>query len=1046
MSATFEQAARLFLAARDLPASQRDAFLRAECHGNPELESDVRALLRGAHHELPLEELRIEMESAAKRFESAIRVEDEIAPDVAAGSHTIGHYKLLEKIGEGGFGTVYMAEQLEPVRRKVALKILKPGMDTRQVIARFEAERQALARMDHPNITRVLDAGSTERGRPYFVMDLVRGVPITEFCAREHFTTRQRIDLFLPVCAAMQHAHMKGIIHRDLKPSNVLVTMHDGVPVPKVIDFGIAKAIHGKLTEKTLFTQFRQFIGTPAYMSPEQAEMSGLDVDTRTDVYSLGVLLYELLTGSTPFDKRQLASSSQAEVQRIIRETEPPTPSKRVSASFHADVASDESPIHDPDAANRLARQLRGDLDWIVMKCLEKDRGRRYSSVGDLARDIRNHLEDRTVLAGPPSPVYRVRRFARRNRGVLASLGVIFTALLSGLWLSIAGMREAQRERDAAMNARAVAMAEAARAQACVDLVVDMFQSADPTGSRPRQDSVKVLLNDFTAMHADRLDAQPDVALTIHRVAGSAYSALGELDEARYHSDAALQLARRLHGDHHLETAAALDLAALIDIRRGLVADAKQKISDALLVKRAEQGADSDGIAESLQHLSKAQRLSTEFDAAAASATDALAMLKRLHGERHALVATAHYSLAMVYAEQGRLDDAEREAQLAREIYEATLRPDHPYVAMAISEIANIASLEGDLPRARTLHEQALAMRITVLGEHHYEVAINRANVALVVRELGEFDLAESLLRQALETVANTFGESTPQFAALVGSLGATLWRAGKLDEAEKELRRAIAMQTALSGHGSLATANQLGNLAILLASRGELDEAEDLAREVTAIRRERYGPNHQATAIALNNLAAVLEDQGKLEEALRVFDESLAGIAKGVGVAHPLYAETQISQADLLNRLGKKDAAEANLREGLAHLKALPAPPLRHLADGLESLAIRIAESSELDEAIALLGECLEVRAKDRASAAWRIHRTRSIRGGLLVRKGRFEDALMDLSAAERELAKLPDAPHSEHQRTIERLVALYETWGRPADAETWRTALERP
>ena len=363
----------------------------------------------------------------------------------------VGPYKILQEIGEGGFGFVYMAQQSFPIKRKVALKIVKPGMDTRQVIGRFEAERQALAMMDHPNIAKVFDAGATPGGRPYFVMELVKGVPITEYCDANRLSTDQRLELFIAVCNAVLHAHQKGIIHRDLKPSNVMVTLHDGAPVPKVIDFGISKATGGQeLTDKTVFTQYRHVIGTPAYMSPEQAAMSGLDIDTRSDIYSLGVLLYELLTGSTPLDATRLQSVGYAEIQRIIQEDEPPTPSTRVrqvsqnkTQSTAANVATSSTTQTIEQIAKRrhtdaasLRKKLTGDLDWIVMRSLEKDRTRRYSTCADLAEDVRHYLDDEPIHARPPSTAYRLRKFARRNRAGLLTAG----GALSALVLTIAAL------------------------------------------------------------------------------------------------------------------------------------------------------------------------------------------------------------------------------------------------------------------------------------------------------------------------------------------------------------------------------------------------------------------------------------------------------------------------------------------------------------------------------------------------------------------------------------------------------------------------------
>ncbi|HXP62899.1 MAG TPA: serine/threonine-protein kinase, partial [Dongiaceae bacterium] len=428
---------QLFEAARKLAgAAQRRAFLQAACQDDPALRQRVEQLLE----DLP----------AADEFFTDARVEPP-TPAAVLGQMTekpgdrIGRYKLLQRIGEGGMGVVYMAEQEEPVRRRVALKIIKLGMDTKQVVARFEAERQALALMDHPNIAKVLDGGATETGRPYFVMELVQGVPITEFCDKNRLSAEERVKLFLPVCQALQSAHQKGIIHRDLKPTNILVTLNAGVPAPMVIDFGVAKATNQKLTEKTYFTDYATMIGTPAYMSPEQAEMSGLDVDTRSDIYGLGVLLYELLTGTTPFPDKRLRSASYREMQRIILEEEPERPSTRLST-----LAGEQRSIV---ARNRgaselaLGRVFAGDLDWIVMKCLEKDRTRRYATANGLAADLKRHLNNEVVVARPPTTAYRVQKTWRRNKLAFTAAAVVAAALVVGITISSWQAIEAGRAR-----------------------------------------------------------------------------------------------------------------------------------------------------------------------------------------------------------------------------------------------------------------------------------------------------------------------------------------------------------------------------------------------------------------------------------------------------------------------------------------------------------------------------------------------------------------------------------------------------------------------
>jgi serine/threonine protein kinase len=437
MNERLAKAEALFHDALELPVKERDSFLQKACLEDPELRCEVAALLHAAG--IADDWLKDEQGPRSPRRE---------AGDLERSGTIIGRYKLLEKIGEGGFGVVYMSEQQEPVRRKVALKIIKLGMDTRSVIARFEAERQALAMMDHPNIAKVLDAGTTDTGRPYFVMELVRGVPITKFCEENQLNVSDRLALFVQVCGAIQHAHQKGIIHRDIKPTNVLVTLNDGVPHPMVIDFGVAKALNQRLTEKTLFTNFAQMIGTPAYMSPEQAEMSKLDVDTRSDVYSLGVLLYELLTGTTPFPEERLRSAGYAEMQRIICQEEPERPSTRLTRSLvAADVVAADVVAADVVAADVVAADVRRrtsafraphsafptDLDWIVMKCLEKDRMRRYDTTSGLTADLTRFLKNEPIMARAPGKVYRLQKLLRRHRaGLLVAAGIV-AALLVGM-------------------------------------------------------------------------------------------------------------------------------------------------------------------------------------------------------------------------------------------------------------------------------------------------------------------------------------------------------------------------------------------------------------------------------------------------------------------------------------------------------------------------------------------------------------------------------------------------------------------------------------
>lgn len=503
MSATREIEDAIFLSALDIaePTARRDYLDRA-CAGDASLRTTVEAMLA-------------DNESAKQFFAEGEAVFQKLTTDVAASvladpplasapmpddqiGKRLGPYKVLQRIGEGGCGVVYMAAQERPVRRRVALKVIKLGMDTKSVIARFDAERQALAMMDHPNIARVLDASATETGRPYFVMELVRGVKITEYCDQNELGTEERLKLFIQVCHAIQHAHQKGIIHRDIKPSNILVTMHDGIPVPKIIDFGIVKAISGKLTDQTLFTPYEQLIGTPAYMSPEQAEMSGLDVDTRSDIYSLGVLLYELLTGRTPFDAKELVKSGIDEMRRTLREKEPQRPSGILFTLSGKDLTATAAHRHaDPP---RLISLLKGDLDWIVMKALEKDRSRRYETANGLAEDVQRYLNNEPVVARPPSRLYRLRKVVRRNRLVFAAGTVVVLALIIGLGTSTWMYFEAEHARanEAALRRQAESREKLSEAvmqvnQGDYESAARLLDAMEVPPKRPSLDGVSAL-------------------------------------------------------------------------------------------------------------------------------------------------------------------------------------------------------------------------------------------------------------------------------------------------------------------------------------------------------------------------------------------------------------------------------------------------------------------------------------------------------------------------------------------------------------------------
>jgi serine/threonine protein kinase len=552
----------------------------------------------------------------------------------------IGRYKLLEQIGEGGCGVVYVAQQEEPVRRQVALKVIKLGMDTRQVIARFEAERQALALMDHPNIAKVLDGGSTQTGRPFFVMELVKGVRITDYCDRNNLSTTQRLNLFIKVCQAIQHAHQKGIIHRDIKPSNVLVALHDGVAVPKVIDFGIAKATTGHwLTDKTVHTAIDQFIGTPAYMSPEQAELTRLDIDTRSDIYALGVLLYELLTGKTPFDSKRLFEAGLDEVRRIIREEEPPRPSTCIS-TLNAQEQTALARRHASEPPKVLGI-IRGDLDWIVMKTLEKDRNRRYETANGLARDIERFIGNEPVAARPPSTVYRFQKLVRRNKLAVGAAGAVALALLLGLAIATWALvneresrKEAEHQRHLAESNQNKAQAEAAKSQQVAHFLEEMLAGIDPAVASG-QDTIwlREILQKTAGRVGKGLKGDPEVEAELRDTIGSVYYAMGDYKPAAEMDQTALELRQQVFGPKHPLVAKSMDHLGLVLWRQGKFPEATSMFRGALAMqKQFHNGPDLDIVA-TLNHLATVLNSTRNLPEAETLLREAVEMDRKLRGE-----------------------------------------------------------------------------------------------------------------------------------------------------------------------------------------------------------------------------------------------------------------------------------------------------------------------------------------------------------------------------------------------------------------------------
>jgi len=783
--------------------------------------------------------------------------------DITPGALIAGKYKLLEELGTGGMGVVYLAEQMEPIQRRVALKIIKLGMDTRQVVARFETERQALAVMDHPNIARVFDAGATETGRPYFVMELARGIPITDYCDRHKLSARERLQLFIGVCQAVQHAHQKGIIHRDLKPSNILVVIQDDRAVPKIIDFGIAKATDHRLAQRTLFTEQGQLIGTPEYMSPEQAEMSGLDVDTRTDIYSLGVILYELLAGALPFDAGKLRSAAFGEIQRIIRETDPPKASTRLSTLKETKAEIAEKRGTDPGS---LVKLLRGDLDWITMKAMAKDRTRRYSTASELAAEVERYLRYEPVTAGPPSAAYRLRKYVKRHKlGVAAAAAVLLIILVGTAGTTIGFLRAVRAEKKA--------VEEATTATRVSDFLVDLFKVSDPSEARGNTITAREILDRGAKKVEEELAGQPAIQARLMDTMGQVFQSLGLFDQALPLLKSALEIRRNTQGDRSLDVASSLQSYGYLLIAKGDYAAAEPLLQEALAVRRRLLGNGHADVASSLASLGELNYMKGNFERAEKFFRESLDLRRRTFGREHIEISNTLNDLAMTLKAKGDYGEAEPMYRESLAMRQKLLGSDHPAIAQSLNNLGMFLyqmflNKKNDGVEAEKLLRQALEMNRRMLGNEHPEVSTNLNNLALLLREKGDYDQAIALFREVTEIDRKNLGDEHPYVANAMKNLAAALVRKGDYESAQELFRQALGIQRKTFAEQSWQVATTKLLLGASYIEEKRYQEAEALLLEAFPIIEKAFSISHPRTQAAVKSLISLYEAWGKPEKA----------------------------------------------------------------------------------------------------------------------------------------------------------------------------------
>jgi serine/threonine protein kinase/tetratricopeptide (TPR) repeat protein len=990
--------------------AERAALLDRECAGRPELRQRIDQLLNAhVQSNAPLDQPPVGMQTA------------DYTPIAERIGTQIGPYILREQIGEGGFGLVFVAEQQEPVKRKVALKVIKPGMDSRQVVARFEAERQALALMDHPNIARVLDAGATDTGRPYFVMELVRGIPITEYCDKNQLPTRERLDLFVTVCQAIQHAHQKGIIHRDVKPSNVLVTSHDGKPVAKVIDFGVAKAISQQLTDRSIYTNFAQMIGTPLYMSPEQAEMSGLDIDTRSDIYSLGVLLYELLTGTTPLEKKRIAKAAYDEIRRMIREEEPKKPSTRLSTS--ESIASVAAQRH--TEPTKLSKLVRGDLDWITMKALEKDRTRRYETANGLARDIQRYLSDEPVEACPPSATYRLRKFAKKNRAALTTAGAIALLLTGGVAVSAwQAVRATRAERDAL----AAQQAETKRAE----------------GERQAKEQAEIR----------RLEAETNLryARKGNEILGSVFTGLDP--KANYETIAELRDAlklnlanavRELEGEavgDRLVVAGLQDRLGLSLLGLGYPADAIPLFVKTRATREEHLGADDPLTLASAHNLGKGYLYSGRFELALPLLQDTMRLRNARLGPNHVDTLASMAVLAKGYSDAGQLDQALPLLEETLKLRKASLGADDPDTLASMSGLAWGYREAGKPDLALPLWEEVHKLRKARQGATNPATLKSMGMLGLAYQDVGKPELALPLLDETVRLMKVRLGPDHPETLSAMNNLAVCYTYTGKPDLAIPLLDAVLALGKPRQGAGHHETLTTLNNLAKAHHDAGQLDRALTLFVEARQIIQAELTADHPLALTTTNNLAKAYQDVGRLDLALPLFEQAAAGVEKRQ-FRHDKARRIMLNTIAGYELAKNFATAESWRRKWLDHIKEKLGSQSLAYADELTGLGENLRQQQKHAEAEAVLRDCLAIRDKKEPDD-WRTFNTQSMLGGAILGQKKYAEAepllLKGYERMKERETTFPPTVATRIPEAIDRLIDLYTETNEPDKVKKWQ------